>query len=80
MTMNTKLQRSRNDKMIAGVCAGLAQYFGVDVTTVRLVAAVLLLFTHVAIVPIYIILWIVMPEEPAAEAPRYDSYTGQPIQ
>jgi phage shock protein PspC (stress-responsive transcriptional regulator) len=80
MTMNTKLQRSRSDKMIAGVCAGLAQYFGMDVTTVRLVAAALLLFTHVAIVPIYIILWIIMPVEPAAAAPRYDSYTGQPLQ
>ncbi|NTV62928.1 MAG: PspC domain-containing protein [Oscillochloris sp.] len=79
MTMTTKLQRSRNDKMIAGVCAGLAQYFGVDVAMVRLVAAFLLLFTHVAIVPIYIILWVVIPEELAAEAPRYDAYTGQPL-
>ena len=77
--MTTKLQRSRSDKMIAGVCAGLAKYFGMDVTTVRLVSAVLLLFTHVAIVPIYIILWIIMPEEPVAESPRYDSYTGQPL-
>ena len=42
--------------MIAEVCAGLAQYFGMDVAAVRLVAAVLLLFTHVAIVPIYTIL------------------------
>jgi phage shock protein PspC (stress-responsive transcriptional regulator) len=77
--MNPTLQRARNDKMIAGVCAGLAQYFGVDVATVRLVAAALLLFTHVAIVPVYIILWIVMPEAPAADAPRYDPYTGQPL-
>lgn len=80
MTMTTKLQRARNDKVIAGVCAGLAQYFGMDVVMVRLVAALLLLFTHIAIVPIYIILWVVMPEEPVAEAPRYDPYTGQPIQ
>jgi phage shock protein PspC (stress-responsive transcriptional regulator) len=80
MTMTTKLQRSHNDKMIAGACAGLAQYFGVDVSTVRLVAVLLLVFTHVAILPLYLILWIVLPEEPAAEAPRYDPYTGQPLQ
>jgi phage shock protein PspC (stress-responsive transcriptional regulator) len=79
MIMNSKLQRSRNDKMIAGVCAGLAQYFGVDVSTVRLVAVLLLVFTHVAIVPLYLILWVVLPQEPAAEAPRYDPYTGQPL-
>lgn len=77
--MTTRLQRPRSDRMIGGVCAGLAQYFGVEVALVRLVAALLLLFTHVAIVPLYIILWVVLPQEPAAEAPRYDPYTGQPL-
>jgi phage shock protein C len=78
MTMNTKLQRARNDKMIAGVSAGLAQYFGVDVTIVRLVFVLLFLLPHGIGLPIYIILWIIMPQEPAP-APRYDQYTGQPL-
>jgi phage shock protein C len=78
--MDTKLQRSRSDKMIAGVCAGLAQYFGVDATIIRLVFALLFFVTHSAILPVYLILWVIMPQEPAPEAPRYDPYTGQPIQ
>jgi phage shock protein C len=77
--MTTKLQRTRNDKKIAGVCAGLADYFGVDVTIVRLVFALLFLLPHGIGLPLYIILWIVMPQEPAP-APRYDAYTGQPLQ
>ncbi|MEZ4727847.1 MAG: PspC domain-containing protein [Caldilineaceae bacterium] len=42
--MTTKrLYRSRNDRMVAGVCGGLAHYFGIDPTLVRLAFAVLLL-------------------------------------
>ncbi len=77
--MTTKLQRSRSDKMIAGVCAGLAQYFGVDAAIARLAVVLLFFITHGAILPIYIILWVIMPQEPAADAPRYDPYTGQPL-
>ena len=76
--MTTTLQRSRSDKMIAGVAAGLAQYIGSDVTIVRLALVLLFLLTHGGALPIYVILWIVMPQEPAL-APRYDPYTGQPL-
>jgi phage shock protein C len=76
--MTTRLQRPRNDKMIAGVCTGLAQYFGVDPVVVRLVFLLLILAPHVPALLIYIILWLVMPQEPAP-APRYDPYTGQPL-
>lgn len=79
LTMTNKIQRSRSDKLIAGVCAGLARYFGVDATIVRLVFALLFFITHGAMLPIYVILWIIMPQEPAADAPRYDPYTGQPL-
>lgn len=83
--MTTRLQRSRSDRKIAGVAAGLAQYFGIDPMLVRLAFVLLLFAPHSIIVPIYIILWVVMPEEPVAQpAPaephRYDPYTGQPIQ
>ena len=39
-----KLYRSKTDKMISGVCGGLAQYFGVDATVVRLVFALLVFY------------------------------------
>ena len=63
--MNTpkRLYRSNTDKMIAGVCGGLAQYLGVDPTIVRLVM-LLLMFTGGAAVPIYLILWVITPLEP----------------
>jgi len=60
------LRRSRTDRMIAGVCAGLAQHFGLDVSLMR-VLYVLLSILSVAFpgILVYIILWIVIPEEPA---------------
>lgn len=80
--MTTRLMRSRNDKMIAGVSAGLAHYFGIDPVIVRLVFLLLFFAPHSPALLIYIILWVVMPREPepvVAPQPRYDPYTGQPI-
>lgn len=60
--MSKRLIRS-NDQMIAGVCAGIAEYFGWDKTVVRLGYLLLSIFS--AAFPgvlAYIILWIVMPE------------------
>lgn len=59
-----KLQRS-NDKMIAGVCGGIAEYFGIDITITRL--AYLFISILSAAFPgtlVYIILWIIMPKKP----------------
>jgi phage shock protein PspC (stress-responsive transcriptional regulator) len=57
-----KLYRSRDDKMIGGVCGGLGEYFDVDSTLVRLFA-VLLLFAGIGLIA-YLIAWIVVPLEP----------------
>lgn len=77
--MTTRLMRSRTDRMFAGVCGGMAEYFAIDATIVRLVFVLALLSGLSPLV--YVILWIVMPEAPAAEQPhRYDPSTGQPIQ
>jgi len=56
-------RRSRDDRMIAGVCGGLAKLTGIDATIVRilLVAATLLGFG--AGVVIYLVCWILVPEE-----------------
>ena len=48
--------------MIAGVCAGLAEYFGFDTTLVRVAYALLTVFTAFFGVIVYLILMIVMPE------------------
>ena len=58
-----RLVRPRNDRKIAGVCAGFAEYFGLDVTIVRVVWLITAIMTGIGFIP-YIIAWIVMPEEP----------------
>jgi len=58
-----KLYRSRKEKIIAGVCGGLAEYFGIDPTWVRLFFVFFFLAFGSALV-LYIILWILMPLEP----------------
>ena len=61
--MNEKrLTRVEEGKMLAGVCAGLAQYLGVDVTVVRLIFALLALFAAGGVL-LYFILWLIMPME-----------------
>ena len=57
-----KLTRSSNKK-IAGVCAGLANYFGWDPTLVRAIYAILTICTAFCGIIIYLILWILLPQE-----------------
>ena len=59
-----KLFRSRTDRSIAGICGGLAEFFHADTTVLRLITLFLILFGGLSIWA-YIILWIVIPEEPA---------------
>lgn len=57
-----KLYRSRTQRNIAGVCGGLAEYFNIDVTLVRILFVVLTLTGGPGLLA-YIILWLIMPEE-----------------
>lgn len=59
-----KLYRSRSDRRIGGVCGGLADYFNIDPTLVRLLFILGLIFVGGTLVA-YLILMIVIPEEPA---------------
>lgn len=59
-----KLYRSKNNRMIAGVCGGLGDYFNIDPTLVRLLF-VLIGLTVGGGVLIYLLLWLILPEEPA---------------
>ena len=53
---NKKLTRSRSDRMLAGVCGGLAAYFGLDPSLVRIGYALLTLFTELAGITVYLIM------------------------
>ncbi len=63
MTSDKRLYRSRSDRKLAGVCAGIADYFGWDPTLVRVGWIVLTLMGGSGIL-LYLILWLVMPEAP----------------
>jgi len=56
------LYRRRDGRLIAGVCAGVAAYFGVDVTLVRLGFAIFTIFWGLGAL-LYLIAWAVIPEE-----------------
>ena len=58
--MKKQLMRSGRDKKIAGVCAGVAHYFDIDPTIVRVIWSVLA-FGYGAGIIAYIILWIIAP-------------------
>jgi phage shock protein C len=62
--MSKRLYRSRTDRMLAGVCGGIAEYFDIDPVIVRLVAVILLLPGGLPGFLPYVILWIVVPEQP----------------
>jgi phage shock protein C len=68
---NQRLYRSQNERMLAGVCGGLGKFFGIDPTIMRLIFVVLALMGGPGLL-IYIIMWIVVPEEPLGPTPPSD--------
>lgn len=58
-----RLSRPTNQRMLAGVCAGLAQYVGIDVNIMRVAAVILTFVSGFATIPLYFILWLVVPQE-----------------
>jgi phage shock protein C len=56
-----KLYRSRTQRMVAGVCGGLAEYFNLDTTVIRVLFLVLTLFGGSGLV-IYLVMWILVPD------------------
>ncbi|MDR2121331.1 MAG: PspC domain-containing protein [Tannerella sp.] len=61
METSKRLYRSDKEKMIAGVCGGIAEYFDLDPTLVRVGYILLSVFTFFSGLLAYVILWIVMP-------------------
>jgi phage shock protein PspC (stress-responsive transcriptional regulator) len=58
-----RFERSSGDRLIGGVCGGLARYFGVDPTLVRVLAVIAAVVTFPAGVIAYAVAWAVMPKE-----------------
>lgn len=63
------LRRSRSNRVIGGVCGGVAEYFGIDVSLVRLLTFLLVFFGGISLW-VYIILWIVIPSDTVAGSVR----------
>ncbi len=57
------LRRSRTNRRLAGVCGGLGEYFGIDPTIIRILFVLLALPGGLPGTLLYVILWLVMPEE-----------------
>ena len=58
-----KLHRSRKNRMLAGVCGGLGEFFGIDPTVIRIIWIIGTLFSMGFGIILYLILWVVVPEE-----------------
>lgn len=75
--MEKRLYRSRNEKVIGGICGGLGEYFNIDPTIVRLIA-VLLFFAHGVGAMAYLIAWIIIPVRPYG-AEKTESTKSEPV-
>ena len=63
--MDNRIYRSRETKMMAGVCGGIADMFNIDPTLVRLVAVALIIFSGMTFLLVYIMCAIIIPLEPS---------------
>ena len=66
-----KLNRSRDERMIAGVCGGIGEYFDIDPTLIRLLAVAFILAGGSGILG-YIVGWIIIPEAPVTPRQQPD--------
>jgi phage shock protein C len=65
--MKKRLTRSTSDKMIEGVCGGLAEYFDIDATIVRLIFAAGLVFGFGSFGVLYLLMWAIVPKADSVE-------------
>jgi phage shock protein C len=77
--MNNRLERISDEAMIGGVAAGLAHYFGLNRTVVRLIFLLGIPLPHFPALLIYIILWIVMPKQPLGASVNQLTVYANPI-
>ena len=58
-----KLLRTRDGRRVAGVCSGIGDYLGVDANVIRLIFALITVFTAGLGILLYLVAWVVLPEE-----------------
>jgi phage shock protein PspC (stress-responsive transcriptional regulator) len=79
-----QLRRPFDDRIVAGVCSGVARYFGIDPVLVRMGFVILAIVTWGAALLAYPIMWIIMPDEPKPAEPVWrdpaDPTWGKPTQ
>ncbi len=75
--MERKLYRSRTDKKLFGVLGGLAKYFNIDATILRIIYVLLSLFVLGSPIIIYLIAALIIPEEP--ENTEYQQANYEPV-
>jgi phage shock protein C len=63
MDPTRKLYRSKTNRKLAGVCGGLAQYFNIDATLIRVLFVLLAVLGGSGLV-VYVAMWIIVPKEP----------------
>lgn len=68
MNQPKRLYRSKKQRMVAGICGGMAEYLNIDPVIVRCIAVVLLIVTFPVAGIAYLILWAIIPEKPAVKA------------
>ena len=76
--MNGRIYRSRRDRVIAGVAGGLAAYLDIDPSIVRILWAILTVLSGGVLVVVYILMAIIIPEEPRVGGRRFGMDSGSP--
>jgi phage shock protein PspC (stress-responsive transcriptional regulator) len=71
-TETKKLYRSRSNRVIGGVCAGLGEYLGIDITVVRLFFALGAVFGFGSLIVVYLVMLFIVPEGSASAVPADD--------
>ncbi len=61
--MKKRIYRSKDDRIIAGICGGLAEYFNIDATLIRLAFVFIFIFQGIGLIA-YLISWFIIPEKP----------------
>jgi len=81
MSEQTKrLYRSRDERMIAGVCGGLGEYLNTDPTVIRILFFVIILISFGAGLVLYLAMWLIVPEEPYNTSVQYATPESTPQQ
>lgn len=73
------LSRPRDNRKIAGVCAGIARYLGMDVTLVRVLMLVFAVWPPGVGLIVYLACWIIMPRDPLLLPPAQEASQGQSV-